>query len=238
MRRKPSCLLWTKSGYAGPFERSVEQCGCARQNHFNFGELAWLRIDLDRATMLLHNYVVTDGEPKAGSFAGGLCCKERVEHLFSNFRWNTGAVIPNSDFHTIAKASCRGHHGWFVAIAVSLGSTLCCRIKAVREQVQKHPRDILGKYVGLASGRVECRLHGTIEALFLSSCTVIGEIEAFLDQGIDIDDPVFPRAFARVQQHVLDDGIGTLAVLHDLVEIAPQRIRQFGDLGARLLVDR
>jgi two-component system, NtrC family, sensor kinase len=27
-----------------------------------------------------------------------------------------------------------------------------------------------------------------------------------------------------VQQHVLDDGIGTLAVLHDLVEIAPQGI--------------
>src|SRR5512132_1859315 len=146
--------------------------------------------------MLLHNDVVTDGEPKPGSLSGRLRCKERVEYLFFNFRWNTRAVIPNSDFHTIAKASCRGHQGWFIAIAISVGSTLCCRIKAVRDQVQKHPRDILRKYVRLASGRVERPLHGNVEALFLSSCTVIGEIEAFLDERIDINNSVFTRAFA------------------------------------------
>ena len=67
---------------------------------------------------------------------------------------------------------------------------------------------------------------------------MIGEVEAFLDEGIDIDEPVFARAFARVQQHVLDDGIGTLAVLHDLVEIAPQRIRQFVNLSSRFIVER
>src|SRR5262245_53038934 len=105
--------------------------------------------------MLLDYDVVTDREPEPGSFSGGLGCEERVEHLFFYFRWNTGAVIPNPNFHTIAKASCRGHQGWFIAIAVSLGPTPCCRIKAVRDQVQKHPRDILRKYVGLPSGRVE-----------------------------------------------------------------------------------
>jgi hypothetical protein len=56
--------------------------------------------------MLLHNDVVADGEPKPGSFSGRLRCEERVEHLFFNFRWNTRAVIPNPDFHTIAEASC------------------------------------------------------------------------------------------------------------------------------------
>ena len=40
-----------------------------------------------------------------------------------------------------------------------------------------------------------------------------------------------------MQQHVLDDGIGTLAVLHDLVEIALQRIRQFV-ISARSLLSR
>src|SRR5262245_58871930 len=99
--------------------------------------------------MLLHNDVVTDGEPKPGSFSSRLRCEERVEHLFFYFWWNTGAVIPNPDFHTIAKASCRCHQGWFIAIAISVGSTLCRRIKAVRDQVEKHPRDILRKYVGL-----------------------------------------------------------------------------------------
>src|SRR5262245_18916108 len=107
--------------------------------------------------MLLHNDVVTDGEPESSSFSGGFRCKERVEHLFFYFRWNTGAVIPNPEFHTIAKASCRGHQSGFIAIAIaiSLGPALCCRIKAVRDQVQKHPRDILRKYVGLPSVRVE-----------------------------------------------------------------------------------
>src|SRR5262245_37235951 len=146
--------------------------------------------------MLLHNDVVTDGEAEPGSFSGRLRCEEWVEDLFFYFRWDARAVIPNPDFHTVAKASCRSHQGWFIAI--SLGSTLCCRIKAIRDQVQKHPRDILRKYVGLPSGRVERPLHDDVEALFLSSCTVIGEIEAFFDQGVDINDPVFARAFARV----------------------------------------
>src|SRR5262249_40351236 len=188
--------------------------------------------------MLFHDDVVTDGEPKPGSFSGRLRCEERVEYLFFYVRWDAGAVIPNPDFYAIAKASCRGHQGWFIAIVFSLGSTPGCRIKAVRDQVQKHPRDILRKYVGLPSGRVERLLHGDVEALFLSSSTVIGEIEAFFDQDVDINDSVLPRAFARMQQHVLDNGIGPFAVLHDLVEIAPQCVSQFGNLGARLLVNR
>src|SRR5262249_2505616 len=105
--------------------------------------------------MLLHNDVVTDGEPEPGSFSGRLRCEERVEHFFFYFRWDARAVIPNPDFHTIAKASCRGHHGWFIAIAIRRGPALCRRIKAVRDQVEKPPRDILRKYVGLPSGRVE-----------------------------------------------------------------------------------
>ena len=66
---------------------------------------------------------------------------------------------------------------------------------------------------------------------------MIGEVEAFLDEGVDIDGPVLARAFARVQQHVLDDGIGTLAVLHDLVEIALQRIRNLANLRSQLAVE-
>src|SRR5262245_56690856 len=105
--------------------------------------------------MLLDDDVVTDGEPKPGSFSGRLRGEERVEHLLLHVRWDTRAVIPDPDFHSIAKASGRGHKGWFIAIAISFGSTLCCRIKAVRDQIEKHPRNILRKYIGLPSGRVE-----------------------------------------------------------------------------------
>src|SRR5262249_40018056 len=105
--------------------------------------------------MLLDNDIVTDGEPKSGAFSGRLRCEEGIEHLLFHFRWNTGTVVANPDFHTIAKAAGRGHQSRFIAFAISFGTTLCCRIKAVRNQVQKRPRKILGKYVSLASLRVE-----------------------------------------------------------------------------------
>jgi hypothetical protein len=40
-----------------------------------------------------------------------------------------------------------------------------------------------------------------------------GEIEALLDNDIAIDRPAFARPLTRVQQHIFDDRIGTLAVL-------------------------
>src|SRR5262245_17820589 len=101
--------------------------------------------------MLLHNDVVTDGEAKAGPFSCGFRREEGIEHLLFHLRGNASAVVADSNFHTVAKASCRGHQSWFIAIPISLGPTLCCRVKAVRDQVQKHPRDILRKYVGLPS---------------------------------------------------------------------------------------
>ena len=40
-----------------------------------------------------------------------------------------------------------------------------------------------------------------------------------------------------MQQHVLDDRVGALAVLHDLFEIALQRVRDLADFPARLIVE-
>ena len=84
--------------------------------------------------------------------------------------------------------------------------------------------------------RIKRPLQRDIEALLFGPCPVIGKIEAFLNESIDIDGPVFARAFARVQQHILDDGIGALAVLHDLVEIAAQCVCQFINFSARFIV--
>ena len=91
-----------------------------------------------------------------------------------------------------------------------------------------------GKTVDLTGGRIKGPLQGDVEALLLGAGTVIGEIEALLDEGVDIDQPMFARSFARVQQHVLDDGVGAFAVLNDLVEIVAQGVRQFGYFSARL----
>src|SRR5262245_21261601 len=66
---------------------------------------------------------------------------------------------------------------------------------------------------------------------------MIGKVEALLDKSIDLDDAVLTRPFARVRQHVLDEGIGPLAVLHDFVEIALQRIRNLADLPSQLAIE-
>ena len=49
---------------------------------------------------------------------------------------------------------------------------------------------------------------------------VIGEIEALIDQAVDLDRPMLSRPLTGMQQHVLDDRVGALAVLYDLVKIA------------------
>src|SRR5215510_15981725 len=66
---------------------------------------------------------------------------------------------------------------------------------------------------------------------------MVGKVQTLLDDGIDIDEPVFTGAFARVQQHVLDDGICTFAMLYDPVEIALQRIRNLTDLHSQLAIE-
>ena len=40
-----------------------------------------------------------------------------------------------------------------------------------------------------------------------------------------------------MQQHVLDDCVGALAVLNDLVEVATQRVRKFGNFSSRFVVN-
>ena len=85
--------------------------------------------------------------------------------------------------------------------------------------------------------RVKGPFQGDSEALLLGPRSVIGEIEALIDQGVDIDRPMLSRSLPRMQQHVLDDGVGALAVLHDLVEIALQCIGDLADLCAQLAVE-
>ena len=66
---------------------------------------------------------------------------------------------------------------------------------------------------------------------------MVREIEALLDERVGINKPMLARAFARVQQHVLDDSVGALAVLNDLVEVVAQGVRQFGYFGERISIN-
>src|SRR5262249_27263128 len=137
--------------------------------------------------MLLDNYVVTDGEPKPGSFSGRFRCEERVEHLFFHFRCHTGPVVANPDFHAIAKAFGRGSEGWYVIASVGFRLALGRRIEAVCNQIQKSPRDVLRKDVDFTSRWIKGLFERDFKALFLGPRPVPCEIEAFLNESIDID---------------------------------------------------
>src|SRR5262249_45269760 len=176
---------------------SVRERWRTRQNNSHFGELG-SRIDLYRSRMLLHDDVVSDGQAKASAFPGRLRREEGIEHLFPDLGRNAGAVVANRDLYAVAEAFRRSRESGLIAVAVILIFAFGRRIEAVGDQVQESPGDLLRKYIDSTGGRIEGPLHIDLEALLLGAGTVIGEIKALLDQGVDIDQPMFSRSFARV----------------------------------------
>src|SRR5262245_19901328 len=105
--------------------------------------------------MLLHNDVVTDGEPKPSSFSSGFRGEERVEHFFLDFRRNAGAVITNCYLDTITEILSCGSQSWLVVAAIAFGSAFSRCIEAIGDQIKQSPRDVLWEDVGLAGSRVQ-----------------------------------------------------------------------------------
>src|SRR5262245_50216540 len=105
--------------------------------------------------MLLHNDIVTDGEPKSGAFSSGFCCEERVEHLFFHFRRNAGAVVANCYLDTITQILSRGGQSWLLIAAIAFGSAFSRCIKAIGDQIKQSPRDVLWEDVGLACAGIQ-----------------------------------------------------------------------------------
>ena len=93
--------------------------------------------------MLLDNNVVADGEAKTSAFSGRFGREKWVEHLFFYVRRHTGAVVTNSDFHTIAKIFGRGRESRLVVATISLCSAPGCSVEAVCNQIKKSPADVL-----------------------------------------------------------------------------------------------
>jgi NHL repeat len=161
----------------------------SRQNDPEFGELTGLRIDLYSPAVLLDDDVVTDGQAKPSSFTGGLRRKERAEQLLLHLGRNAGAVVAYPDFDAVAKILSRGRERGLTVASIRF-SLFRCRVKAVGDQVEQRPRNLLWEQIGLTGGRVKGPLQGDIEALLLGAGTVIGQIEALLHESIDIDRPV------------------------------------------------
>src|SRR5262245_25904485 len=140
--------------------------------------------------MLLDDDVVADGEAKAGAFSGGLGREERVEHFFFHVRRDAGTVVADSDFHTIAKVFGRGRESRLVVATVSLCSASGRSIEAVCNQIQKSSPDVLWENICPTGGRIEGLLELDLKPLRLGPRTVPCQIEAFLNERVDINYPM------------------------------------------------
>src|SRR5262245_9980088 len=143
--------------------------------------------------MLLHDDVVSDGQTKARALSSGLRCKEWVEHLFPYLARNPIAVVANPNLNFVTEVFCRRSWGRLTNVAIALPLALCRRIEAVGDQVKESPRDLLRKNIDLTGRWIEAPLHIDLEALLLGASAMVGEIEALLDESIDVDRPMLAR---------------------------------------------
>ena len=120
------------------------------------------------------------------------------------------------------------------ALALPLGGG----VEAVAEQVEEDAGHLLRRHLDRREAGLVVALQGDVEALILRAGAVIGEVQRLIDQGVEVDLAALARDAARVLQHDLDDVVGALAVLGDLVEIAGQHLDRLVDIGARVLVER
>src|SRR5262249_4267532 len=171
-------------------ERFSDECRSARQDNPDLSELTQLCIDFDSTSVLLDDDVVADREAKASTFSGRFGRKERVEHLFFHVRRHTGAVVANSDFHTIAKVFGRGRESRLVVATISLCFAPGRSIEAVCNQIKKSPPDVLRKNVCPAGRRIKGLLELDLKTLRLGPRSVPCEIKAFLNERIDINHPM------------------------------------------------
>src|SRR3974390_179328 len=102
--------------------------------------------------MLLHDYVVTDGEAKPGPFSCRFSSEERGEQLLLHLRRNTRAIVADTDLHPVAEIFGRRGKRRLVVAAITFSFPLGRRIEAVRDQVQQNTGDVLWKHVDFTGG--------------------------------------------------------------------------------------
>src|SRR5271156_6143684 len=186
--------------------------------------------------MLLDDDVVAQRPAEPGTFAGRLGGEERIENLRLDVGRNASAVVANLDLHAIAQIPGRSGERRFEVRIAALSLALGARVKAIRDQIQQHSVEFLRIEIDLAYAGIEIFHEGDVEARLLGAGAVISEIEALLEQRVEVDRPVLAGTLARMQQHVLDDRVGAFAMLNDFLEIALDQPRQLVDFLLELLV--
>jgi hypothetical protein len=92
--------------------------------------------------MLLDDDVVTNREPKPGALAGRFRRKKWIKHLIFHVSRNTAAIVANPNLNVVAEVLGRGSENGFLTTPFLLRFALRRRVKAIRNQIQKRPRNL------------------------------------------------------------------------------------------------
>src|SRR5258705_1552403 len=137
-------------------------------------------------------------QAKAGPFAGRFGGEERIEYLFPHLGRDARAVVADTNFYPVAEASCRRTQHRFKGL-VCFGLVLVGSVEAVGDQIEQCPGNLLRIYFCRTRVRVEVAIEGDPETAPFRPRAVISEIEALLDEGVDIATTLLAGALARVQ---------------------------------------
>ena len=201
-----------------PFARLVR--GSTRRNSVNAPGSVSTSMG---AAMLFHDDVVAHRQPQPGAFAGWFCREEGIEHLLLHLGRDAGAVVADADFDMVVAPARRGDDQRLELRSSIVGLAFGYRIEAVGDQVEQDAGDFLRKHLDLTCLRIEVAPQRDVKLRLFSAGAVIGEVEALVDQRVDIGRAVLARSLARMQQHVFDDRVRALAVLHDFVKVGFQQ---------------
>ena len=152
--------------------------------------------------MLFDDNVVADGKAETSPFSRRFCREEWIEHLLLHVGRDAGAVITDPDLHSVSETLRRRRQARLKAIA-GIRLAFHRRIETVRDHVQESAGNVLRKNIGFARRRIKQPLNRNFETLLLRPRTVPGEVQAFIDNGVDVDRPVFARGFPRVNSMFL-----------------------------------
>ena len=156
----------------------------------------------------------------------GLVVKNGLNILSLDRLRNAGAVIANTDFNLISKVLRRSDKHRLEAFT-GFRFSFHRGVEPVRYDIEQDARDLLRIDIRDADGRIEIALEGDTETCLFRPGTVVREVQALLEDCVDVRRTMLAVTLTGVLQHVFHDRVGTLTVLNNLFEVGLQYLRQF-----------
>src|SRR5690554_2428371 len=201
--------------------------GGRRKRYDKRSPLIFRAFDLEIPVVPVCDDVVRKRQSESGTVAGRLGGEEWLENAFADGLRHAHTVIGNSDLHgTIEPPRADAQRRDEVCLA-SLESLLVDRIKRVVGEVEQDAADFLRYELDGSGIRIVITFNRTREPGFFGAHTVIGKVDVFFNQRVQVRRSPCAGDATDVFHHPTHDPVGTLSVAADAVDVEPQVVDQF-----------